>query len=174
MCVGMIDYLNETSIKFKPLIEAADSLFGLLISIGLFCIAYQANKISKEQHNKLRYKINEDEREIFRSNYKMLTEGLGHVMRDGRVKDDAKNLFWQARDQARLELPTEIQDYTQKIFDLMWEAYVDFYHKIYDGEGQAIKHPERSDAIKRNNEIVLELIRLKPSEVYSKYMRLDI
>ena len=174
MCVVMLDYLNKISTDFKPLIEAADSLFGLLISIGLFSIAYQAHKISKEQHNKLRYKIDEDEREIFRSNYKMLTEGLGHVMRDGRIKDEAKNLFWQARDQARLELPKEIQDYTQKIFDLMWEAYTDYYHKIYDGEGQAINHPERSDAIKRNHEIILELIRLKPSDVYSKYMRLDI
>lgn len=174
MCIGMIDYLNETSIKFKPLIEAADSLFGLLISIGLFCIAYQANKISKEQHNRLRYKISEDEREIFRSNYTRLTEGLGHVMREGRVKDEAKNLFWQVRDQARLELPKEIQDYTQKIFDLMWEAYIDYYHKIYDGDGQPVNHPERSEAIKRNTEIVLELIRLKPSELYSKYMKVDL
>lgn len=174
MCIGMIDYLNETSVKFKPLIEAADSLFGLLISIGLFCIAVQANKIAKEQHNKLRYKISEDEREIFRSNYKMLTEGLGLVMRDAVVKDEAKNLFWQSRDQARLELPLEIQNYTQKIWDLMWENYTNHYHKIYDGEGNALNHPDRSEAIKRNHEIVLELIHLKPSEVYSKYMRLDL
>lgn len=174
MCVGMIDYLNETSIKFKPLIDAADSLVGLLISIGLFCIAYQANKISKEQHDRLRYKIGEDERKIFRSNYNRLTEGLGHVMRDGIVKDEAKDLFWQVRDQARLELPKEIQDYTQKIFDLMWEAYTDYYNKIYNGDGQTINHPDRRVAIKRNSEIVLELIRLKPSELYSKYMKVDL
>lgn len=174
MCIGMMDYLNETSTKFKPLIEAADSLFGLLISIGLFCIDYQANKISKEQHNRLRYKISEDEREIFRSNYNMLTEGLGHVIRDGRVKDEAKTLFWQVRDQARLELPKEIQDYTQKIFDLMWEAYKNHYNKIYDGEGQPINHPERSEAIERNGEIVLELTGLKPNELYSKYLKVDL
>jgi len=174
MGISMLDYLNGASTKFKPLIEAADSLFGLLISVGLFCIAYQANKISNEQHNKLRYKMSEDEREIFRSNYKMLTEGLGHVMRDGRVKDEAKNLFWQARDQARLELPKEIQDYTQRIFDLMWEAYIDYYHKIYDGDGQPVNHPERSEAIRRNGEIVLELIRLNPSDLYSKYMKVDL
>lgn len=174
MCLlDIVSYLNSAAEKFKPLIEAADSFFGLLISIALFFVAYQANKISTEQHKSLKYKISEEERKIFRSNYQMLTEGLGHVLREGMVNDEAKNLFWQVRDQARLELPKDIQDYTQKIFDLMWNAYMDHYHKIYDKQGNAINHPERSAAIKRESEIISQLIKLKPSEIYSKYMRVS-
>ena len=68
------------------------------------------------------YRISKNEREIFRFVHTKISEAITLVLKHGAVTQEAQALFWQARDQARLELPDEIKEYTQKLFDKMHKA----------------------------------------------------
>lgn len=161
----------------KDWLDLADIIISFFGVIAAASLAYQANKIAKsnlesanQQQKTLTQKISSEDRAIFRSNYKKVVEALGMVFRDGKVMDEAKNLFWQARDEARLELPKEIADYTQQLFDKMWNAYIIYYHDI-TGDACLPQGKERSDAVEKHSKVIGELIKEQPNTVYSKYMR---
>lgn len=109
---------------------------------------------------------------IFLSVYQKLTEAISLILRDGQVKNPAKALFWQARDEARLQLPEEIQNYTQRLFDEMWEAYLLYYQKL-TGEERLTKGPERSQASARHTELIGKLIKERPFEIFQKYLKVN-
>ena len=127
----ILEILNELSKVYTPLLSAIDVVLGLFIGIALFWVAHRANNIAEsnielasQESQSRKYRISKDERELFHTVYSLLTEALGLVMKEGRVKGEAHAIFWQARDRARLELPEDIQEYTQVIFKKMHEAYL--------------------------------------------------
>lgn len=144
-------------------------IFSLLLSFcagaGLIWVGYNTNRITNNQ-----YKISS--RQSYLSVYDLVTEALGHVFVDGTVKDPAKDLFWKARDRARLELPKEIEDYCQGLFDYMWEAYCLYYHKLYGDEPLPLGE-ERSKAADKHLEIISILIKERPHKIFSKYMKVE-
>lgn len=156
-------------------------LVGLIVSIlGVIVGAFltrQANRIAKsnlelanQQQKALDQKINSEDRAIFRSNYRKVIDALEIIWRDGNINDEVKNLFWQARGEARLELPKDIADYTQGLFDQMWEAYSLFHNKI-NGDTRLPQGEERPTACDRHSQIISQLIREQPSAIYAKYMK---
>ncbi len=157
-------------IEMIAFLEANEKVLGLMINffIGLLLIviAYQANKIAKNQNNLAA-------RQIYLSVYDMITEALGHVKRDGAVKDPAKDLFWQARDRARLELPKPLELYTQELFDLMWHAYKLYYHKLF-GDDRLPVGEERNAVSREHEDIIIKLNKEHPHKVFEKYMRIKV
>lgn len=145
-------------------IDLAGVVVNAFVGVGLIWLAISSNKIAKNQ-NRIA------SREVYLSVYDKVTEALGHVFVDGAVKDPAKDLFWQARDRARLELPKELEDYTQQLFDDMWEAYILYYNKI-TGEDRLPKGDERTEVVNRHSDLIEKLIKSKPNEVFEKHMRI--
>ena len=93
-------------------------------------------------------------------------------MKEGRVNAEARALFWQARDQARLELPEDIQKYTQDIFDKMLEAFVPVTHEIAPNDkGGQPQGDKRKAVTERESEIIKNLISEQPHEIFAKYLR---
>lgn len=151
------------------------NFFGVVVAAAL---AWQANKIAKsnlvlarQQRKSSSQALSSEDRAIFRSNHRKVIDALGAIFRDGYVNDAAKNLLWQARDEARLELPADIKNYTQEIFDMMWEAYQLHYNKI-TGENRLPVGAAGEEACKRHSQIIRQLIEQKPSLIYKKYMRI--
>ncbi|PJB73307.1 MAG: hypothetical protein CO093_01050 [Alphaproteobacteria bacterium CG_4_9_14_3_um_filter_47_13] len=161
--------VNDYAVQLKTLennMELATLFVEIIIGIALICVACGSNKIAKNQLNAAR-------RDIYLSVYDNITKALGHVFAEGNVNDDAKDLFWQARDRARLELPDDIQQYTQNLFDKMWEAYILYYNKI-SGEYRLPKGKEKSAAVEEHQRIIGELIKERPHDIFSKHMKIKI
>lgn len=145
--------------------EILNLLLSFFVGVGLIWVGRNTNKITENQ-----YKISS--RQSYLAVYDMVTEALGHVLIDARVTDEAKDLFWKARDRARLELPKEIDDYCQELFDNMWEAYCLYYHKLY-GDEPLSKGEERTKVANRHTLIISILEKERPHKIFSKFMRVD-
>ncbi len=143
---------------FSIIIEA-------VIGGGLIWIGFNSNKIIKNQ-------LRASSRESYLSVYDMLTEALGIVLVKAKVNDEARELFWRARDRARLELPEEIEAYCQGIWDKMWEAYKIYYNDLI-GEYKLEIGEERNKISARHSEILSELSKEKPYKIFSKYMKVE-
>lgn len=148
-------------------------IFGLfvdfIVGLGLVGVAFQANRIARNQRLDLRYKVAQHEREIFQSVYDIITNVLHHVNSDGRVSDAAKQLFWQARDEARLSLPSDIRQYTEQLFDEMRRA--DLLNFELSKEGGLPSGDRRSAVAKEHMDIIGMLIEERPYEIFRKHMQ---
>ena len=141
-------------------------------------LAYKANKIANsnfelaKQENKNRiYRINKDERKIFNSVYTKITQGIGLVLRDGRVCDDAQALFWKARDEARLQLPDDIVNYTQVLFDKMHTAYLLKIELDERGSDGSPILRDRKESAKKHMQLISELIKEEPYKIFACHMK---
>ena len=178
--VKSMDFLNELVEVYEPLFILVNSIIGILISIFLCATSFVANKIAKsnyqlalEQKRTTDYKISRDDRELFRSVYMKLTDAIGLVLKDGAVNSEAVSLFWQARDQARLELPNHIYDYVEGIFAKMHKAYrLNRFNLNSPDDGWMPVGDERSKAAKEHDELISDIMSLKPHDVFSPYMKI--
>jgi len=172
------EQLNELARIYSPLADAADVAFTFLIGIGLVMIARQANRIAKsnvklaEERSRDRgWAIKSDERATFKSNYEKVSNALGLTMRDGTVAGEARALIWQARDDARLELPKEISDYTENLFSRMNDAY---RTELLLSNSASLSDEKRNGLTDKNHEIMMVLIEEKPFLVYEKYLKFKV
>lgn len=159
------------------LLEAVKTLFQSLISLGLFVLALQAHKISKSNlelaKNKnmlLKFKTDDFERKIFLDTYNELNNGLEIVYRKGSVDIKAREHFWKARDKARLELPKEIENYCQQIFDIASENFIlerKLEKKNWKNEESRLKASEKS------SDLLEEILNFKPYQEFSKYLKIS-
>ncbi len=172
---------NDIFKTYAPTLEAADKLIGLAISAGLFWLAHRANgiaksnlELAKQEKQSRKYRIDKDEREIFRSVYRNLSDALALVLREGRVEHEALALFWQARDQARLELPDDIQEYSEKLRVAANKAFSINESYLYpkNGEGLPVGE-ERSKRVDEHEEHLSILLDAKPHEHFAKYMKVE-
>ena len=112
--------------------------------------------------------VKSDERATFKSNYEMVSKALSLTMRDGTVADEARALIWQARDDARLELPQEIGDYTEGLFSKMNDVY---RKELYLSNSTSLTEEKRNEMIDECHNIMTTLINEKPFEVYNEYLK---
>lgn len=179
--MNWLGYANETFKTYAPTLDAADKLIGVAISAGLFWLAHCANgiaksnlELAKQEKQSRKYRIDKDEREIFRSVYRNLSDALALVLRDGRVGHEALALFWQARDQARLELPVDIQDYSEKLRDAANKAFAINDCYLYPKNGEALPVGEdRNKKVAEHKSHLSILLDAKPHEHFAKYMRVE-
>ncbi|MFN9252862.1 MAG: hypothetical protein ACK6BL_02805 [Holosporaceae bacterium] len=146
----------------SDIIDGLDLLINLVTGVTLGFLAYFSNKISKMQNNIAA-------RDVYLSVYDKISEALGSVLAKGFVDESAKALFWQARDRARLELPNELKEYTQQLYDKMLEANTIYYNKI-TGDFKLPVGQERNKIVQEHTDIIKKLIYEKPHQIFSKYM----
>jgi len=171
-------YMNEFFQYCAPTLDATDKLIGMLMSAGLFYLGYHANGIAKsnlelvqQDKQSRKYQINKDEREIFRAVYRNLSNALGLVFRDGHVSDEALALFWQARDQARLELPVDIYEYSENLLEAARNAFA--IHRAFLSQTDLPIDTKRKEKVKEHESYILTFIKAKPYEQFAKYMRME-
>lgn len=160
-----MDTLNKLATDYEPLIIAFGVFSSFIISAALFWLAWSTGKSRQ-------YQVNKDAREVFLSVYNKISKGLGIVFREGTVNEDAKALFWQARDQARLELPDDVERYTQELFDKMYEIYLLERKLRTSNDGGLPAGIERDKAADRQSEIIMKLIEEQPSKVFAPYLKI--
>jgi hypothetical protein len=176
--MGFLHYINALCVRYAPILEAIETLFGVVIGIGLFCLAYRANGIAKsnlkiaaqEKASRL-YRMDKDEREIFRSCYEKLVMALALVGTHGRVTNEAFNLFSQALGQARLELPQPIHNYMQEIGKELKEADCLQIELKTPEEGGLLTGEKREQVSTKHMELIRSLLKKKPDEVFRPYMK---
>ncbi|TVQ81636.1 MAG: hypothetical protein EA357_12190 [Micavibrio sp.] len=149
------------------LLEIIKLLVDIFIGGALVAVAWQANKIAKNQSEKMSI----EEKQVYRDNYQKISKAIGLIIRDGGVPQEVIALSWQAVDEAELLLPEDIVRYLKevqgKIFDFnMLKA------RMYDNQGRP-----NSAAQENWNELVdqdIELLKFfcntKPVNVYRKYI----
>ena len=154
----------ETTLKILEIIV------NLLIGGGLVYVGLQANSITKSNKAQASYQLKQYEREIFKDNYSKISKALGLVFRDGEVFEEAMDLFWDARDQARLELPQDIVDYTEELRKIASEAFAS-NRMCYDINGQP-KSTHNPEDLDKAHKAVLKLISENSYEKYRLHMKI--
>ncbi len=180
--MNWLECLNETFKTYAPLLEGMDKVIGIFISAGLFWLAHRANAIAKsnlelakQERLSRKYRIGADEREIFRSCYTKVSQACGLVLQNGRVDAEASALFWQARDQARLELPDDIAHYTEALRDASTKAF-----SINDNYLYPKTHPglepgeERTKKVDEHAKYIEFITDAKPHKIFAPYMKVKI
>lgn len=168
----MISELNGLAQTYQPLINAFTGVVGIFISIGLFGVAIATYKLSKQGNKSLEQRIDEQEKQIFREVYEQLNKALGLVFQYGNVTDEAHAIFWKARDKTRLELPEDIQHYTQEVFDLMHGAWIIEKGSLKSPENGGLPiSKDREAKVKEHSRLINELLEKKPYKIFSPYLR---
>lgn len=107
--------------NFNNFFDVINAIGSVIISIGLLKIGIEANKIAKEQQRSTDQKISQEEREIIRENYKNLMNGISTIYnnyRNIREINKGEEILRQVANQAKLELPKDLEDYTQEVYEL--------------------------------------------------------
>ncbi len=154
--------------------KIAGIIGGFVISPGLIWLAWEANAINKSNADFLKqakeeqqYRITKDEREIFRVVYTKLVDALGLVQQYGRVREDVLTLFWQARDQARVELPEDIAQYTEELLSAANSALIK-----YENRNRFLPQEEHSKPLDSAEIHMKILYEAKPSQKFAPYLRI--
>ncbi len=177
----MIDLksLNEIFLAYSPTLDAIDKIIGIAISAGLFLLAHRANgiansnlELARQEKEALKYHIDKDKRDVFRSAYRSISDALALVWKDGRVGHEATALFWQARDLARLELPADIEKYTEELIAAASKAFAINESYLYpkNGEGLPVGE-ERSKKVDEHEKYLSVLLDTRPHMYFAKYMK---
>lgn len=142
---------------------------GIYIGWSANQVALSNYKLAEEQAREGKRKLTKDDKEMLIENYNKVSKALEIVFREGDVTNEAFSLIWQARNQAKLFLPKKIEDFTQELQQLFIEAN----HKL-----QALKNipisEERSQVVDEKCVLVTKILRYKPHEIYSEYLKLNI
>lgn len=167
------DWLNQQATYYAPLLDGLDKLIGIAISVALFWLAYQANKIAKsnlelaeqEKENR-KYRISADERKIFYSCYEKLSKAGGLVLKNDAVDNETLGLYWQARDEARLQLPDELAAYAKKLFDIARKA-----RRTKKGGSQSVED-KRNEKVEEPDDYIGQLIDARPDKIFAQHMKI--
>lgn len=155
-------YITELVNFIKTNATVLGVMIDFIIGGFLIVISYKATRIAKNQNNIA-------SRKAYLSVYKKLGKAFSLVSRDGDVTDEARALFWQARDRARLELPKNIERYTQDLFDKMMKAHR-LYSQLY-GEGSLPVGEKRNKIASQNCAIIKELMEEHPHLIFRNHMK---
>lgn len=147
-------------------LEGFEIFLNALISAGLFFVGWQANKIAKAQHEHQLYKTLMDGRDLYKSTYDKLTEGIALIVKNGKVCDHAISLIWQARDDARLYLPEEIEHYIEELRKLTIKT-LELKNEM-DELGSGTEYDKISS---QYTGLLISFTRQQSSEIFSKYMK---
>jgi len=153
--VSYLDYLNYIAKVYAPLWGVVVVLIG-----GIWGVRVSRNgRISKE------------DRAIFDSVYTKITEAISLVFKNAAVDEEAQALFWQARDQARRDLPNKIKKYTQRLFDKMNNC-VTLNLKLCGREPLPVGEKD-NQYVDKHDKLINDLINEQPYKIFSKYMKIQ-
>lgn len=114
LCIVINLLLSLLDNSWEKLFSAAGSIGSVIIGVGMFYLGWQ-------QHKHLEQKTSEAERELVRQNYKNLMDGVSKIYNnysDISEITKAEEILRQVANQAKLELPKDLEDYTHKAYKL--------------------------------------------------------
>lgn len=144
--------------------------FAAIGSVGSIFIGYGAYQISKEQKQNIESKISEEERRVVRQNYENFTDGISKIYNNySNISELIKGaeILRQVANQAKLELPKDLEDYTHKAYEVAQKISLKV-QKCFDHEG---KQRPKSDLVDYNGAYDEISQFLSPSTLYSKYLK---
>lgn len=112
--------------------------------------------------------LTDDERKIFKRNYDLVCSFVSEYIKVGYVNSDVLDIIYKAFDDARLNLPDDIVEFTEMWANKAKDAFI-LHHqweKLPVGE-------ERSKLIDEEFEITKEVLAMKPAEIYRKYLKVE-
>ncbi len=173
-------WLNQQAAHYAPFLDGLDKLIGIAISVALFWLAYQANKIAKsnlelaEQEKESRkYRINADERKIFYSCYEKLSKARELVLKNGAVDGATLELYFKARNEARLQLPDKLATYAQKLFDIARKAWAINDTHLYPKKGKSLPEgDERNEKVEEHDNYIGQLLDARPDKIFARHMKI--
>lgn len=171
--------LNKIASDYQPLINAVNVAWGLGGAVLVLVIIF-AKKVLQFIRSffvkKQTKKLSPEERKIFGEVYKMISDAKNLVFTQGVVRDEAHGLFWKARDRARLELPEDVQEYAQALFDKMHRAYILIHNDLASSDkgGYPAQSDERKRSSKEHSDLIGQIIKEQPHEVFAPYMRVKV
>ena len=162
--MSWVQQINSLSTEYAPLLNAVSVIWLPLSTMALF-LWFALKKIKKYfffPKSEIR-NLTPEEREIFYEVYDNLYDGLVLVSRDGHVSHDALALFWRARDQARLELPVDIQQYTETLLEAAIKALTINEVYLYSTRHKSLPvGKERSEKVAEHDEYLSILLDAEP------------
>lgn len=144
--------------------------FAALGSVGSIFIGYAAYRISKEQQRATEQKISEEERRIVRQNYENFIDGISKIYNNySDISEIIKGaeILRQVANQAKLELPKDLEDYAQKAYEVAQKISLKV-RKCFDHERS---QKPNSDLVDYNGAYDEISQFLSPITLYSKYLK---
>lgn len=112
--------------------------------------------------------LTDDERKIFKRNYDLVCSFINEYIKIGYINGNALDMIYKAFDEARLNLPDDIVEYTESWANKAKNAFI-LHHKWE----RLPVGKERSNLIDEEYKITKEILDMKPSEIYRKYLKVE-
>lgn len=112
--------------------------------------------------------LTDEERKIFKHNYDLVCSFINEHMKVGYVNGNALDMIYKAFDEARLNLPDDIVEFTESWANKAKNAFV--LHRQWERLPVGEK---RSKLIDEEFEITKEILDMKPAEIYRKYLKVE-
>lgn len=153
-------------------IEIFNTFINTLIGGALVALAFKANEIAKASKEANAMRLSDGERASFLRNFEKVSHSHGLVLQKGRGTAESWALLNAARLQASIELPEDVIAYITNFQDMIAESMC-LYSFYYDEQGQPRnmdKHEERDRKIKEHGELLKEMMKLRPHEIYRQHL----
>ena len=135
----------------------------ILIGVGT-CYLYQYLKLQ----------ISEEEKKIFRENYKKLEAVITSVRTSTRVREEDIRLILEVSGQAKVELPEEIQKLVEKARLLIFSIHEKDHQRNTKENGGLPAGEKRNKVFEEGIRYRKQLGELEIEKIYSKYLRIKI
>lgn len=112
--------------------------------------------------------LTDEERKIFKHNYDLVCSFINEHMKVGYVNGNALDMIYKAFDEARLNLPDDIVEFTESWANKAKNAFV--LHRQWERLPVGEK---KSKLIDEEFEIIKEILDMKPAEIYRKYLKVE-
>jgi hypothetical protein len=166
-------------IDSKPAFETLSILVSVATAVLLAFLAVKANSIAKSQldlasieTDRNARRISDQTRTALLENYILVMKAHGIIEREGMFNRESVYLLRQARDQARLMLPKDIADYTERRFSESLPLMIKWYAKVFSEQtGALIEDVDRNDTIDENAKLLDDILNDKIYELYAKHLK---
>lgn len=179
---GCADSIESWAKEHTNFVDFIGVLVNLIIGTALFYVGWEANKIAtasteqtEQSAKEFKANLHETDKAVIRANYSKVSEALSLILQEGCVKDDSMRLLWQARDEARLELPEPIMDYTESLREKAQKAWA-INKFLYDREGNVknANHRNRDAKIEEEHKLLLDFMEEEPHKVYRSILEIRL
>jgi hypothetical protein len=164
------EYIIYSPFDIYPTLEDIGVVFQIIIGLCLVWIGITANKIYKEQHNFLKNKISDGEKEAIKENYYLVKKALTEIRNSAEVSTESWELIYKSYIDAELELPEGLcNEIKEKIYSIA--------KRITTLDCDIItKNKQNSDSNEENkgkNELIKQIKDVKENEIYSNYLKIS-
>ena len=150
----------------------ADILIGVLVvvlaSLSIWLFRNSLVWLFKRTKN-----LSSDQRQVFKEVLNTLSEAGGLVFSNGAVDGETLELYFKARNEARLQLPNKLAAYAQKLFDIAKKARRINDKYLYPEKGLGLPEGDKRDEkVAEHSSYIDQLLDARPDEIFAPYMKI--